>query len=395
MRNKLIGLLLFFTLLAGTILPVNAVDKKVNIYVFYSHTCIHCAAEEVYLDKLKTEDSSLSVYRYEITDSKENQELMKKVGDLLNTNISTVPFVIIGNRTITGFTEGISDVSIDSAITYVKEHNVRDLVGEMLGIVTPSTGGETTNNSSTVTLPFFGTVDASRVSLPLMTIVLGTLDGFNPCAMWVLLLLISMLLNSKNRFRMWILGGTFLLTSAFMYFLFMLSWLNITVIFGKILYLRLLIGIVAIGGGAWNIKTGMKKDDGCDVVDVDQRKKLRKRIQGISSQSVFILAIFGMMGLAVSVNLIELLCSAGFPVLFTQVLSLNHLTNLQYIGYLLLYVFFFLLDDLVVFIIAMKTSELTGISTKYGKYSHLVGGAVMILLGILMVLKPEWLMLNF
>ena len=194
---------------------------------------------------------------------------------------------------------------------------------------------------------------------------------------------------------MWILGGTFLLTSALMYFMFMLSWLNITVIFGKILYLRLLIGVVAIVGGAWNIKTGLKKDDGCDVVDVDQRKKLRKRIQGISSQSVFILAIFGIMGLAISVNLIELLCSAGFPVLFTQVLSLNHLSNLQYIGYLLLYVFFFLLDDLVVFIIAMKTSELTGISTKYGKYSHLVGGAVMILLGILMVLKPEWLMLNF
>ena len=395
MRNKLIGLLLFFTLLAGTILPVNAVDKKTNIYVFYSRTCIHCAAEEIYLDKLKSEDSSLSIYRYEITDSKENQELMKKVGDLLNTNITTVPYVIIGNRTITGFTEGVSDVSIDSAITYVKEHNVRDLVGEMLGIVTPSTGGETTNTSSTVTLPFFGTVDASKISLPLMTIVLGTLDGFNPCAMWVLLLLISMLLNSKNRLRMWILGGTFLLTSALMYFMFMLSWLNITVIFGKILYLRLLIGVVAIGGGAWNIKTGLKKDDGCDVVDVDQRKKLRKRIQGISSQNVFILAIFGMMGLAISVNLIELLCSAGFPVLFTQVLSLNHLSNLQYIGYLLLYVFFFLLDDLVVFIIAMKTSELTGISTKYGKYSHLVGGAVMILLGILMVLKPEWLTLNF
>ena len=395
MRNKLIGLLLFITLLAGMILPVNAIEKKINIYVFYSRTCIHCAAEEVYLDKLKSEDSSLSVYRYEITDSKENQELMKKVGDLLNTNITTVPYVIIGNRTITGFTEGVSDVSIDSAITYVKEHNVRDLVGEMLGIVTPSTDGETTNNSSTVTLPFFGTVDASRVSLPLMTIVLGTLDGFNPCAMWVLLLLISMLLNSKNRLRMWILGGTFLLTSALMYFMFMLSWLNITVIFGKILYLRLLIGVVAIVGGAWNIKTGLKKDDGCDVVDVDQRKKLRKRIQGISSQSVFILAIFGIMGLAISVNLIELLCSAGFPVLFTQVLSLNHLSNLQYIGYLLLYVFFFLLDDMVVFIIAMKTSELTGISTKYGKYSHLVGGAVMILLGILMVLKPEWLMLNF
>ena len=395
MRNKLIGLLLFITLLAGMILPVNAIEKKINIYVFYSRTCIHCAAEEVYLDKLKSEDSSLSVYRYEITDSKENQELMKKVGDLLNTNITTVPYVIIGNRTITGFTEGVSDVSIDSAITYVKEHNVRDLVGEMLGIVTPSTDGETTNNSSTVTLPFFGTVDASRVSLPLMTIVLGTLDGFNPCAMWVLLLLISMLLNSKNRLRMWILGGTFLLTSALMYFMFMLSWLNITVIFGKILYLRLLIGVVAIVGGAWNIKTGLKKDDGCDVVDVDQRKKLRKRIQGISSQSVFILAILGIMGLAISVNLIELLCSAGFPVLFTQVLSLNHLSNLQYIGYLLLYVFFFLLDDLVVFIIAMKTSELTGISTKYGKYSHLVGGAVMILLGILMVLKPEWLMLNF
>jgi hypothetical protein len=110
---------------------------------------------------------------------------------------------------------------------------------------------------------------------------------------------------------------------------------------------------------------------------------------------VFYLAILGIMGLALSVNFIELLCSAGFPVIFTQILALQNLNAFQYVGYLLLYILFFLLDDLLVFFIAMKTMTLTGISTKYGKWSHLVGGIIMVLIGLLMILKPAWLQLNF
>src|SRR5574344_1014567 len=101
------------------------------------------------------------------------------------------------------------------------------------------------------------------------------------------------------------------------------------------------------------------------------------------------------MALAFTVNLIELACSAGLPLLFTQILALNDLNNFQYFIYVILYIFFFLLDDLIVFIIAMKTFEITGISTKYNKYSHLIGGIIMLIIGLLMIIKPAWLMFNF
>ena len=99
--------------------------------------------------------------------------------------------------------------------------------------------------------------------------------------------------------------------------------------------------------------------------------------------------------LAASVNLIELACSAGIPVIFTQLLAMNDLNNISYFIYILIYIICFMLDDLIIFIIAIKTMELTGISTKYSKYSHLIGGILMFIIGILLIVKPEWLMFNF
>src|SRR5699024_4433762 len=99
--------------------------------------------------------------------------------------------------------------------------------------------------------------------------------------------------------------------------------------------------------------------------------------------------------LAISVNLIELACSAGLPVIFTQVLAMNDLSTLEYWIYIFIYIFFFMIDDLIVFAIAVKTMELTGITTKYTKYSHLIGGLLMFIIGILLIVKPEWLMFNF
>jgi len=113
------------------------------------------------------------------------------------------------------------------------------------------------------------------------------------------------------------------------------------------------------------------------------------------TEKKFILAILGIILLAFSVNLIELLCSLGLPVVFTQILSLNNLNTWEYFIYIFIYIVFFLLDDIIVFTIAMKTLKLKGISNKYSKYSHLIGGIIMILVGLLMIIKPEWLMFNF
>ncbi len=393
---KKIGILLFaFLLLTPFFSSVKAEDKVINIFSFRAEGCLYCAKEEEFFKELEKTDKNIKIYRFEIAYDKEGQAVAKKVEDLLGIKISTVPYVIIGRQSIIGFTEGITDVEILDAIEYNRTHVVRDIVGEMLGVAVPITGDEDDPKETIIRLPFFGEVQAKSVSLPLLAVVIGALDGFNPCAMWVLLLLISMLIHIKEKWKMWTLGLIFLFTSAIMYFFFMLSWLNITMLFGSVFILRLIIGAVAVGGGSINIRNGLKKDDGCEVVDSTQRKKLRQRIQEISDQPTFIFAIIGIMGLAITVNLVELLCSAGLPIVFTQVLALNQVTYWEKIGYLLIYVTFFLLDDIIVFVIAMKTFELTGISTKYAKYSHLIGGAIMIILGILMVVKPGWLMFNF
>ena len=119
------------------------------------------------------------------------------------------------------------------------------------------------------------------------------------------------------------------------------------------------------------------------------------KIQKIVSAQSFVLALLGIMALAFSINLIELACSAGLPVLFTQILAINHLSGFEYGLYIFLYLLFFIIDDLVIFIIAMVTLKITGISNKYTKYSHLIGGIIMLIIGLLMAFKTDWLMFNF
>ncbi len=249
-----------------------------------------------------------------------------------------------------------------------------------------------------INLPFVGVVNLREYSLPILAMLLGFVDGFNPCAMWVLIFLVTMLFNMKDRKKMWILGLTFIITSGIVYLLFLVSWLNLAVFLTKIALIRTIISIFAIVFGMTNIYHYFKdlnSEVGCDVTDANKRQKIMSRIRKITSEEKFILAILGTIGLAASVNVLELLCSLGLPVVFTNVLALNHLNILEYIIYITLYILFYLIDDIVIFAIAMKTMQIKGISNKYTKYSHLIGGLIMVILGLLMVLKPEWLMLNF
>ena len=218
--------------------------------------------------------------------------------------------------------------------------------------------------------------------------------------MWILIFLISMLIGMKNKKRMWVLGITFLLSSALVYFLFLISWLNLAVFLNKIVYIRVAISAIAIALGVYQIvrftsSVFNQKDDGCEVVDSKGRKKIIKSINKIVKEKSFILALLGVVLLAFSVNIIELLCSLGLPVMFSEILAVNNISKTGQVLYSLLYVFFFLIDDIVVFIIAMKTLEIKAISNKFGKYSHLIGGIIMLVIGLLIILKPEWLMFNF
>jgi glutaredoxin len=384
------------------ILPfkVNAANNTVNMYLFYKDSCPHCAAlEEILENEVKPKYSNLKVYRYEVEHSSKNRDLMYRASKSLNINVTGVPFAIIGTKTFIGYSETMTKSQIENTIkVYSKVASYKDPVGEELGIVS-NTGDLTyddivkadkSNSDFIIDIPFVGPTETKTLSLPILSIIIGTIDGFNPCAMWVLLFLISVLIGMKDRKRMWLLGSAFMITSAIIYLVFMLTWLNLAIFIGAIWWVKMLIAIVALIGGYINLKTFIKtKDAGCEVVDENKRKKLFTRIKKFTSEKKFGIALLGVVALAISVNFIELTCSAGLPVIFTNILALNNLSIFEYCFYIFLYLLFFLLDDLIVFFIAMTSLKLKGISNKYAKFSHLIGGIIMVIIGLLMILSQN------
>ena len=375
-------------------------EKTLRVYLFHQESCPHCKKEIQYLEELKNEYSNLDVVTYEVSQNVMNYNFMNRVID--KTGIVTngqVPFTIIGTDYYIGFEDHVKKSIKDSIDKFLNDKNSIDVIAKVKNGEDVSNIKYNVDPKSTKVIPILGEIDAKKVSLPLVAIVIGAVDGFNPCAMWVLLFLIGMLFHMKDKKKMWILGITFLLTSAVMYLLIMAAWLKVALSFMTVVWLRIFIAIVALVAGLVNlnsyIKEKKRKDDGCEIVDEKKRKKMFTKIKKITSEKKFILAKFGIIALAISVNLVELACSAGLPLIFTQILALNDLSTFEYVTYMLIYILFFLIDDIVVFVIAMLTLNIKGISSKYGKYSHLIGGIIMILIGILMIFKPEWLMFNF
>jgi len=370
-----------------------AEEKEIDLYLFYGEGCPHCKEEKKWLETIKNK-YNIDFHYFEVWYDKEGQNALAQAEKLLESNATGIPYTVIMDRKFTGFSSTTKH-DIESAIQYCLKNACTNPLASLVGKETDK-GPIKEEVSGIIDLPLLGVVDTKDVSLPITAIILGAIDGFNPCAMWILLFLIGMLLTMENKKRRWILGLTFLITSAIVYTMFMVAWLKITSFIGMTKWLRLLIAIIALIGGIINIKSYFsKKENGCEVVDEKKRKTIFKKIRNITSEKRFYLAFFGIIFLAASVNLIELLCSAGLPLTFTQILAMNELSSLEYACYIFLYMLFFLLDDIVIFLIGMTTLEVAGYSTKYGKLTHILGGILMILIGILMILKPEWLMFSF
>jgi len=403
---KCINKIIFFILIAVLFISNVKADNSLNIYLFHSKYCQHCQAEITWLSEIEDE-YDIKIISYEIEDSKENKQFMIDTANKLNIDSPMTPFTIIGNNYYIGFEDSVKE-SIEKLIVKELENPSIDVMNKIIN--NESIDGIVMKKGSIDNIhTIFGTIDPQTISLPILTIIMGFIDGFNPCAMWVLLFLISMIIGMKNKKKMWVLGLTFLTTSALVYMVFMLAWLNISKLLSSISWIRLIIGLIAIIGGLFNLYNYYKlrkEENGCHVVDSKKRKNILNKIKNIISNAEFdgnvikrnkgfILALIGIIGLAISVNIIELACSSGFPAIYTQVLVLNDLSSLQYFLYILLYIIFFLIDDIIVFGIAMKTLKVTGISTKYNKLSHLIGGILMFIIGVLMIFAPNILMFNF
>lgn len=411
MKNKYIKYIVILVLALFTFIPsTKALEENiVNIHLFYSKICPHCAKEIKVINELEKKYNNLKVYKHEIS-TQEAYELLKKVENHFNIKIKTVPFTVIGEKYYSGYSKENTKKEFVEIIEVYSKTGYKDIVGEYMGNIelpkeeiNNNTKDNIDNlineekNNKIVNIPLIGKINLKNLAIPLVTIIIGLLDGFNPCAMWVLLFLISMLLGMKDKKRMWSLGLAFIITSSLIYFLFMVAWLNITSIITKVTLFRTTIAIIALIGGSINFYSYLKtrKETGCNVIDDKKRAKIFDKIKKFTHEKSFILALLGIISLAITVNLVELACSAGLPVMYIEILNMNNLSNLEYYLYIILYVIFFMLDDIIVFTVAMISLELTGFSTKYGKLSKLIGGILLIAIGILMLIKPEWLMFNF
>ena len=360
-------------------MPVLA-QKPVELKLFYSQYCSHCKKEELFLEKLIKKYPELLITKYQVDTDKDNQKLFAITAQGLGITQLGVPLTIIGDQYFQGYGD---DETSGAAI----EQAIKDQLNQK------QLANKDQEQPKQINVPILGTLAINQFSLPIFTTIIAALDGFNPCAMWTLLFLISLLLGMKDRRRMWILGTAFIVTSAVIYFLFLSAWLNFFLFVGYSTWVRYLIGVVALGAGGYYLYDYIKNKDGnCRVTGSEKRQQVFNKLKEIASQQQFCLALLGIILLAIAVNMVELVCSAGLPAVYTQVLSYAKLPGWQYYSYLILYILVFMLDDLFVFFTAMITLKAVGLEGKYSRYSHLIGGILILLIGILMLFKPEWLM---
>ena len=359
------------------IVGVEENKNKINLYLFHGSTCPHCAEEKVWLEDMKDKyKNEVNFYYYEVWENANNANLMNQVISKLNIKSSGVPLTVIGEKYYVGYSKSTAS-SIENVIKNYLDDGKKE--------------------SEKITIPIIGEVDVKNVSIPLVAVILGFIDGFNPCAMWILLFLINLLIGVNDKKKAWILGLTFLFISGLVYFLSMLG-INLVLGIATINWMKIIIAIFILVAGIFNFKKYLKirkEEAACTVVDDKKRKKMIKKMGKVVNSKTFGLALVGIIALAASVNLIELACSLGFPLIFNEVLTVNIITGIARIIYLLIYIFFYMLDDMVVFAISMFTLEATGITNKYNKLCTLISAIIMIIMGLLLLFKPDWLMFNF
>lgn len=386
-----------FALPAPAMTQPSAATATTDIYIFWREGCPHCGREKDFLQRLANEEPRVRIHELEISQSQAHFQAFETLVRGAGIDRPGVPLTVIGQTLLQGFQDdSTTGAEIRrhalSCLTIACPDSVKPL------LESPSVSESLPANDwekslpKVLKLPLFGDIAIAQVSLPVLTILLGAIDGFNPCAMWTLVFLISLLVGLRDRFRMWVLGGAFIAASAAVYYLFMAAWLNLLLFLGMLVWIRVLIGLLALGGGGYYLREYFVNPEAiCKVTAPESRRRVLDRLRHLAGERNFLLALGGIILLAFVVNAVELICSAGLPAIYTQVLAMSHLPVWQYHAYLALYILVFMLDDLLVFFVAMQTLKVTGLTGAYVRQAHLIGGVVMILLGLMLLFQPDWL----
>ena len=406
--RKIRYLFLFAFFLLPCVLKADSASKadrsRLEVHIYSEPGCPYCQRAKSFLRDQTRKLQWLRVIDHDIQSDALALSQFEALNKRLEVKQPGVPLILVGARPFIGFdAPETTGAQIMEAARQCIGDPCRDLYEEVNAslsqpqYVPPASDTQSApvtrpSLPAQINLPVIGEINTRALSLPVLTVLLAAVDGFNPCAMWVLVFLIGLLLGMENKVRMWILGGTFLLTSALVYFLFLSAWLNIFLLLGALLWIRLAVGGIALVGGAYYLREfALNPDAVCKVTNSGERRTIMDALKRTVQEEHFWLALAGIVVLAAAVNLIELLCSAGLPAVFTNVLSLSDLPTWQYYAYLLLYISVFLADDAIIFITAMVTLQATGLTASYSRYSHLIGGTAMVIIGILLIFRPDWL----
>ncbi|MGZ8160749.1 MAG: hypothetical protein ACXWT4_18365 [Methylobacter sp.] len=372
-------------------------ERPLDVYLFWAEGCPHCSNEIDFIRQWTGKEPQVRIQYLEVTRTPANRKVFAAAVRHFGIQRPGVPLTVVGERFFEGYhDEATTGAEIKKAVAACLQFSCRDVVlplltGEEQQAV-PQPLDRAHEVPKALNLPVFGEISLVHVSLPVLTVMLAAIDGFNPCAMWTLVFLISLLVGLRDRFRMWVLGSVFIGASAAVYYLFMAAWLNVLLFLGMLFWIRLLVGFLALGGGGYYLHEYFVNPEAiCKVTAPGARRRVLEQLRSLASERSFLLAASGIVLLAFVVNLVEVICSAGIPAVYTQVLVLSNLPSWQYHAYLSLYILVFMLDDLFVFFIAMKTLQVTGLTGAYVRHAHAIGGAVLVVIGLMLLFKPEWL----
>jgi len=360
-------------------------DSKIEMTLFYSETCVHCVHEKAFLEKLQAQYPNFVASEFLISNS-ENYTLLADLYEKYEVPQSVhgfVPISFVGEKYFLGYTD-------DETTGKEIEDYILSLMGEDHNSLV---AGE-----RPIRIPVFGwEIYPSELSPLPLAIVLGTLDGFNACAMLALGFLLAFLVATGVRGRVVIIGGTFILVSGIVYFLFISAWLNLLLVSKHLQLITTLVGVVIIVFAIFLLKDYLHGVV-CKLCEIKpakrkiftraQKKLLDTMKKIVSGSSSLPLLLLGVVAVAAGVNSVELVCSFGFPLAFTNILSDLNLSVFSRYTYILIYIIFYMLDDFIVFLIAVFSLKITGVSQKYLKFVKLVSAIVLLALGIIMIFNP-------
>ena len=386
---------------AGAFLQEKSTESAVqsdDIEVFVRSGCPHCAKAELFLLTLKRGQPGLRIVIHDLSQEPAALERLQLLAKNQGIGTVRVPAFQVGGQLIVGFSDEITTGQlIRGALAQARKTaqtpKNQDTSGscEAEQSLSCEAGAEVPAQAAQpFILDFFGRkLSLDEIGLPLFTLAMGLLDGFNPCSIWVLILMISLLAPMNNRLRMSAIAGTFVAVEGLAYFIFMAAWLNLFLLIGLSRISEIVIAAIALMAGMINLKDFWFFGRGISLSIADSAKPdIYSGMRRILHAENLAGALIGTVLLAILVQIVEFMCTSGFPALYTRILTLKQLDSMSYYGYLLLYNVAYMLDDVIILAIGVITLSQHRLQEKEGRWLKLISGLVMVGLGIYLIVAP-------